>query len=463
MKKSISSKIITSYLVIVLASLVCAGLFFSAAVKSYAENQAKKILSRDAQIIADIFQRSNTGGRPMPEFPLQPMFRDRMRRMRSLNSSVAIIGREGLRILHSRSEEETEWLTGRFLPLIKANLDDSVRTGIKVNVDDLEYMAVIQPISPTGTANSVGWVILYTQVDQIRELSGRMLEIMLISLALTGLLALIFGVFFARSIATPIVLLKSRAEALSKRDFDSKVEIHTGDELEELANTINKMAVELKEYDVAQKKFLQNASHELKTPLMSIQGYAEGVRDEVFEDNARALEVIVEESTRLKSIVEELIFLSKLETMEDYYKYSIESINEVIDRSIEKVNSLAVKNNIKISPILTKDVNLHIDYDKFIQALINILGNCLRYAESEIKIKTWTDGKWYEIRISDDGEGFGKEDLSNIFERFYMGKKGSTGLGLAITKLIIEKHNGTITAENGLSGGAQFIIRIPVI
>jgi signal transduction histidine kinase len=282
-------------------------------------------------------------------------------------------------------------------------------------------------------------------------------------MTITGILALIFGIIFARSIAKPIIKLKIRAEMLSKRDFDTMVEIHTGDELEELGNTINKMAGELKEYDIAQKKFLQNASHELKTPLMSIQGYAEGIKDGVFENNDQALEIITEESTRMKNIVEELIYLSKLETMEDFYKFKNESMNDIIEKSIEKVNSIAVKNNIQINRMLYKDANLKADRDKFTQALINIIGNCLRYAKNEVNVATYNDGKNFEIRITDDGEGFDKNDINNVFQRFYKGKKGNTGLGMAITKVIVEKHAAIISAYNGKNGGAEFTITMPLV
>jgi signal transduction histidine kinase len=296
----------------------------------------------------------------------------------------------------------------------------------------------------------------------MRQLNQGMFMMLLTAMALTSIVAVAFGIFMARSIAKPIVKLKKRAELLSNRDFDSKVEINTGDELEELANTMNKMAEVLKQYDIGQKKFIQNASHELKTPLMSIQGYAEGIKDGVFNDNLQALDIIVEESTRLKRIVEEVIFLSKLETIEGFYKFKATRMNELIEKSIDKINSIALKNSITIDTRLGKNISLDIDEDKFIQALINVFGNCLRYAKSKVTVAAQIKDKTFEIVVSDDGDGFGENDLKNIFERFYKGSKGDTGLGMAITKVIIEKHQGTILAVNAAEGGAQFLITIPL-
>ncbi|MCX7842504.1 MAG: HAMP domain-containing histidine kinase, partial [Clostridia bacterium] len=135
--------------------------------------------------------------------------------------------------------------------------------------------------------------------------------------------------------------------------------------------------------------------------------------------------------------------------------------NEVLEKSVEKVNGLAVTDNIRICLSQSEDCRILMDRDKLVQALINILGNCIRYARSEITVASIHKGQFVEIRINDDGEGFAKEDMENIFKRFYKGKKGSTGLGLAITKAIIEKHRGTISASNGSNGGAEFKILLP--
>lgn len=112
--------------------------------------------------------------------------------------------------------------------------------------------------------------------------------------------------------------------------------------------------------------------------------------------------------------------------------------------------------------MLYKDINLKVDKDKFTQALINVLGNCMRYASSEINITTSNDFHKFIIKIADDGDGFDINEITNVFERFYKGKKGNTGLGLAITRVIIEKHNGTIEALNGKTGGAEFNITLPI-
>lgn len=456
MKKSISTKIVISYLIIIFASFIFVSMFFNLAANRYIQREARQRLNQNAKVIFNILTRELDSNKV--ESNIQKVLKDRaiLKGIAGQHNYYAIVTTNGqLKAFLPKNADENERFKTQILPNIKLGKEKTSQ--FSVELDGRNYIGVIY------SAGVKGYLVSFISLETLNELTTTILKVLMIALFFTAILALIFGAFFARSIAKPIIKLKKRAELLSKRDFDTKVEINTGDELEELANTINKMAIELKEYDIAQKRFLQNASHELKTPLMSIQGYAEGIKDGVFDSNEQALGIIVEESMRLKRIVDELIFLSKLETMEGFYNFTDESINEIIEKSVEKVKSLAVKNKVNINMMLYKDSKMKVDRDKLTQALINILGNSIRYASSEINVTTSNDGKLIEINIYDDGEGFDEKDIKNIFERFYKGKKGNTGLGLAITKVIIEKHKGTVQAANRKDGGAEFIIRLPIM
>jgi signal transduction histidine kinase len=459
MLKKISSRLIVSYLVVILITSLFICVIFVFFTNKYMENKVRKNLEEDMlkveQAIKDNFNvdREDEQGRIRNS-----------RRFRVDIGTVedwVLIGKD-LRLFYPRVGEKADKFNSKILPAIMDNTGEISSKPVKFQLEGIRYMAILNPIKLEIANGFEGWIVAYTYVGTVDALRYGVFIVLLISLLFTGCIAIVFGIFSARSIAKPIIVLRNRAEMLSQRDFDTRVNIKTGDELEELANSINKVAGELKAYDIAQKKFIQNASHELKTPLMSIQGYAEGIKDGVFDNNDKALDVIIDECSRLKSLVGDIIYLSKLETMEDYYNFSLQSMNETIEKSIEKIKSISLKKNIDMSLVLDKDVRISIDRDKFIQALLNILGNCLRYAVKEIKIKTLNEEKMYKIIISDDGEGFDKEEIKYIFERFYKGKNGNTGLGLSITKVIVEKHGGTIEAGNSSGGGAVFIIKIPL-
>ena len=209
-----------------------------------------------------------------------------------------------------------------------------------------------------------------------------------------------------------------------------------------------------------QQTFFQNASHELKTPLMAIQGYAEGIQAGVM-DAGGAADVILEESDRMTELVEELLDISKIDMGRQRLTLSETDIRELLYDGIRAVeptaaSSIAIVPDFPEEPIIVKcdDVQLR-------RAVTNILSNGLRYARSELCLTCRTDKRHVTIRIQDDGDGIAEEDLPHIFDRFYMGRSGKSGIGLALTKEIIHLHKGTIRAYNG-DTGAVFEISIPV-
>ena len=210
-----------------------------------------------------------------------------------------------------------------------------------------------------------------------------------------------------------------------------------------------------------QQTFFQNASHELKTPLMAIQGYAEGILAGVM-DTASAAEVILAESDRMTELVDELLDISKIDMGRQPLTLSEMDVRELLYDSIRAVEPTAAASGITITPDFPETpVMVSCDDTRLRRAVTNILSNGVRYARSELRLTCCADKRNVTIRIQDDGDGIATEDLPHIFDRFYMGKSGKSGIGLALTKEIIHLHKGTIRAYNG-DGGAVFEISIPV-
>ena len=210
-----------------------------------------------------------------------------------------------------------------------------------------------------------------------------------------------------------------------------------------------------------QQTFFQNASHELKTPLMAIQGYAEGIQAGVM-DTASAAEVILAESDRMTELVDELLDISKIDMGRQPLTLSEMDVRELLYDSIRAVEPTAVSGGIAIVPDFPEEpVMVSCDDTRLRRAVTNILSNGVRYARSELRLTCRTEKRHATIRIQDNGDGIAEADLPHIFDRFYMGKSGKSGIGLALTKEIIHLHKGTIRAYNG-DGGAVFEITIPV-
>ena len=210
-----------------------------------------------------------------------------------------------------------------------------------------------------------------------------------------------------------------------------------------------------------QQTFFQNASHELKTPLMAIQGYAEGIQAGVM-DAGGAAEVILEESDRMTELVEELLDISKIDMGRQQLALSEMDVRELLYDSIRAVEPTAAADGITITPDFPETpIMVSCDDTRLRRAVTNILSNGVRYARSQLHLTCRTEKRNVTIRIQDDGDGIAAEDLPHIFDRFYMGKSGKSGIGLALTKEIIHLHKGTIRAYNGETG-AVFEISIPV-
>lgn len=210
-----------------------------------------------------------------------------------------------------------------------------------------------------------------------------------------------------------------------------------------------------------QQTFFQNASHELKTPLMAIQGYAEGIQAGVM-DTGSAAEVILKESDRMTELVDELLDISKIDMGRQPLTLSEMDVRELLYDSIRAVEPAAAGGGIAIVPDFPeKPVMVSCDDTRLRRAVTNILSNGVRYAHSQLHLTCRTEKRHVTIRIQDDGDGIAEADLPHIFDRFYMGKSGKSGIGLALAKEIIHLHKGTIRAYNGDSG-AVFEISIPV-
>ena len=209
-----------------------------------------------------------------------------------------------------------------------------------------------------------------------------------------------------------------------------------------------------------QQTFFQNASHELKTPLMAIQGYAEGIQAGVM-DAGGAADVILEESDRMTELVEELLDISKIDMGRQQLALSEMDVRELLYDSIRAVEPAAAGGIAIVPDFPEEPVMVSCDDTRLRRAVTNILSNGVRYARSQLRLTCRADKRHVTIRIQDDGDGIAEEDLPHIFDRFYMGRSGKSGIGLALTKEIVHLHRGTIRAYNG-DTGAVFEISIPV-
>lgn len=323
------------------------------------------------------------------------------------------------------------------------------------------YVYVKVPFESADGISS-GALYLFTKIDDVSGVNRGVFMILAGSLLLGGLIAFGFSLWQQHRIGKPLKQLMAAVAGYSTRTY-APVQLNSHDEIQTLADTFNRMAHTLKLSDEAQTQLLQNISHELKTPLMSVQGYAEGIRDGILEgdDAQKSLDIIINESQRLKRLVEELLLLSKLENQDSAYAFRECAASAIINQAVDAVGGYARDRDIALEFSCEKDFTAHMDPDRMVQCLINILGNGIRYAQSRIRIVLFDDGKAGSIRITDDGKGFEPGEAARVFDRFYKGSQGGAGIGLTIALTIAEKHGGALMAQNAAAGGAEFILTLP--
>lgn len=217
--------------------------------------------------------------------------------------------------------------------------------------------------------------------------------------------------------------------------------------------------------DIIKREFIQNAGHELKTPLTTIIGYEGMIENNILSEKdevAEANQIILKEAKRMKSVIDDMLTLAELESKEAE-KGNIEDINATkeVESIIDSFKYLAMEKNISISTNL-KEVTLHMDSMDFDRLCRNLISNGIKYNKQggELKITLNTSN----LIVEDTGLGIAEKDINRIFERFYMVDKshsrqlGGTGLGLAIVKHILIKYNFTIKVESQLGIGSKFIV-----
>ena len=221
------------------------------------------------------------------------------------------------------------------------------------------------------------------------------------------------------------------------------------------------------------REFLGDVSHELRTPLTYLQGYTEALLDNIVkneEERSRYLNIILEETLRLRRLVDELLDLSHIEAGHlDIKKNSI-SIESIVEKVSKKVHPLCDSKKIELEIDIQGDIPLIVaDEDRIEQVLINLVDNAVRYSpkDSKVTVKVRPSDEGVIVTVKDSGQGIPPEELPFVWERFYKvdksreRKKSGTGLGLAIVKKIVELHNGRVWAQNCDEGGAEFSFYLP--
>jgi len=283
------------------------------------------------------------------------------------------------------------------------------------------------------------------------------------------ILSFVLSFLLIRRVLKPLSQMSAITELVAAGDFSTRVDVTTRDEVGRLGLSFNRMADSLARIEQLRKNMVADVAHELRTPLTNLRGYLEALNDKVLEPSPETLQVLQEETMRLVKLVESLQQLARADAARHYlHREEIHIPAEISYLLTLYQNGLSQK-NIVVTTDFAEDAEIvPADRDKFLQAASNLLDNCLKYtpAEGAIEIASRSTENSIEISFCNTGPEIAAADLPYIFERFFRTDRsrsrdgGGAGIGLAITRELIEAHGGRMSAESG-NGRTCISFRLP--
>ncbi len=218
-----------------------------------------------------------------------------------------------------------------------------------IKIKDKYYKGYNSIISIDKSEENIDFLVCTLYPDSLGiKIKSDIISTVIIAIIFISIIIIIATNCTNKIITKPMNKLVETTKKIASKDFDSKINLNTKDEFEVLANALNDMSDKLKKKDIQQKKFYEQISHELKTPVTVISGYAQGIKNNIFEGEDKYLDIIVNECENLKNELENIIYLSKLDTVNEFYNFKEESLNKLIEMALDKVESIVILNEIDI-------------------------------------------------------------------------------------------------------------------
>ncbi|HEX6387369.1 MAG TPA: HAMP domain-containing sensor histidine kinase, partial [Anaerolineae bacterium] len=292
----------------------------------------------------------------------------------------------------------------------------------------------------------------------------------ILSALAAAVVALLLGIFLARTIARPVHELTTATQAIAQGELGYQVPIHTQDELGALATSFNQMSTDLARANQLRRQMTADIAHDLRTPTSVIMGYTEALSDGKLPGTPEIYQIMHKEVQHLGHLIEDLRVLSLADAGELPLAPQAVSPLALLEQAAAAHGVQAHKAGIRLTIEAAPDLpSIDVDPGRMAQVLGNLVSNALRHtpAGGQVTLSASQNHGHVLLKVRDTGAGIAAEDLPHIFRRFYRSDKsrsqnGESGLGLAIARSIVEAHGGTIAAESTPGRGTTIIITLPI-
>jgi len=468
-RKSLTYRLIIIFIATTGAFLILIGMIFSVWFNSYYADERTNVLEKQLSLIED----ANTAYLNQNSETSYEQLKNIMAMIETATNMSSIIVDNQHYVYAVSNEELKEYkYTKVDISNFKSKMveDDKIEKFKLYDNKGIELEGYIKPIFYNG--NLSGSILMISNDNHIERPDKIYVIIwMSIILALALILSSIIMYYFSRRILIkPLEEINNAAKRLSRGDVSKRVSIKSNDEIGELAESFNIMAASLEEVDLKRREFISNVSHELRSPITSIKGFISGILDGIIPKDRENyyLNVVNDEVSRLARLVNELLDISSMESGKFKLNKVQLDINEIITLCILNLES-KIKSKMMNVEVTFSDKHEYAigDRDRLIQVVTNLIENAIKYGneKGEIKIDTYTKGNKVYVSVFNSGAILSKEELINIWDRFYKSDKSrtnkiSTGLGLSIVRLIITQHGQDVWAKNVDNKGVKFIFTL---
>ncbi len=318
-------------------------------------------------------------------------------------------------------------------------------------------------------------LILNSVVSPV-DATVKTLNLLLIGISvLMILMALLLAVILSKKVSRPIERITASAKALAEGRYDTVFRGDSYREIAELSDTLNYAAGELAKVDSLRRELIANTSHDLRTPLTMIAGYAEVMRDLPGENTPENAQVIMDEAERLTSLVNDMLDISKLESGNQPVTLETFDLTATLREGLERYNQLRTREGYRIDFFADREVTVTTDRSKLLQAFYNLVNNAITYTGDDklvtVSQEVYVDESgtpWVRIAVTDSGDGIPEDKLTLIWDRYYKidaaHKRAAqgTGLGLSIVRKIMSLLGGRCGVTSTVGAGSTFWIELKI-
>ena len=424
-------------------------------------NEKEKDLIRQGEKIAAAYSRAYRTG------DLSDLSHELQILETYMESGIVLVNKEGTIVLTSPGFDEVligdnmsyEDLTQRVM-----NGEIVTHQMRKGEVFDTPMLMVGYPV----TEGYLAGIFMCRPLPAIEASLMEMYQMSVMSLFIVSLLGLLVSFLTAKHVALPLVLMNQAAKVIANGDFEQRVTIQSNDEVGELAESFNHMAESLQAHERVQKDFIANISHDLRSPLTSMNGFLTAMLDGTIppEKQEKYLKIVLEETNRLSRMTQSIVELSRAQSSVIMLEETNFDINGLIRTSVEVLKPQLEEKKVSIRAIYDAEKTMvRGDMDKISRVLQNLLSNAAKFSPEcgVIEVETTlVDKKKLLVSVKDEGPGINQEDQKYVFDRFFksdttrnLDKVGS-GIGLAIAKEFMLAHGENITVKSEEGKGATF-------